>query len=50
MFGAGTIGTSEAVPQWIWDIVNEIELQYGFCTDGVYYKEAKQKDYYGGLQ
>ena len=48
MFGSGVVGNSRDVPQWIWDIVNEVEIRYGFCTEAIYYKEAKQKDYYNG--
>jgi Zn-dependent peptidase ImmA (M78 family) len=48
MFGTGIVGSSHNVPQWILDLVEDVESWYGFCTDGIYYKEAKQKDYYGG--
>jgi len=48
MFGAGIIGSKENVPQWILDVVSEVEQEYGFCLDAVYFKEAKSNDYRGG--
>ena len=48
MFGQGVTGSSKNVPQWILDITREVEEKHGFCTSGIYYKEAKQKDYYRG--
>ena len=47
MFGQDVFGSSKNVPQWILDLVEEVESTYGFCTDGIYYKEAKS-DYRGG--
>jgi Zn-dependent peptidase ImmA (M78 family) len=47
MFSQGVIGSSKNVPQWILDLVDEVEAWYGFCTDGIYFKEAKSS-YRGG--
>jgi len=46
MFGQGIIGSSKDVPQWILDLVEEVEGWEGFCTDGIYFKESKS-DYRG---
>jgi hypothetical protein len=46
MFNQGTIGSSKNVPQWILDLVDQVESWYGFCTDGVFFKESKS-DYRG---
>ena len=48
MFGAGKIGSQENVPQWISDVISEVESEYGICLDAVYFREAKSKDYRGG--
>lgn len=48
MFGQNVIGSTKDVPQWILDVVEKIEGQYGFCTNGIYFKEAKSPDYRGG--
>lgn len=47
MFGLSTIGSSEDVPQWIVEIVEKIEGEFGFCTSKVFFKEAKS-DYRSG--
>lgn len=46
MFGQGITGSSKNVPQWILDLVEKVEGQEGFCTDGIYFKESKS-DYRG---
>jgi len=52
MFGQGITGSSKDVPQWIMDLVSKVESWYGFCTNGIYFKEAKSKGswacYYSG--
>lgn len=48
MFGAGTVGSQEDVPQWVQKVVSEIESEYGICLDAVYFKEARSNDYRGG--
>ena len=47
MFGQEVIGSSTDVPQWILDLVERVEANYGFCTHGIYFKESKS-DYRGG--
>jgi Zn-dependent peptidase ImmA (M78 family) len=44
MFGQGITGSSKNVPQWIMDLVYEVEETEGFCTDGIYFKECKKSD------
>jgi len=46
MFGQGITGSSKNVPQWILDLVEKVEGNEGFCTDGIYFKESKS-DYRG---
>lgn len=48
MFGAGRIGSNGNVPQWIIDVVFDVEQEYGFRLADVYYKKAKREDYYNG--
>lgn len=48
MFGQSTIGSTSNVPEWILNLVNKVESRYGFCTNAVYFKEAKSKSYRGG--
>ena len=47
MFSQGVVGSSKNVPQWILDLVYEVESWYGFYTSGVYFEEAKSS-YRGG--
>jgi len=47
MFGTEIVGSSHDVPQWILDLVDEVEAWYGFCTNGIYFKESKS-NYRGG--
>ena len=47
MFGQGIVGSDQNVPQWILDLVDEVEARYGFCTSGIFFKESKS-DYRGG--
>ncbi len=48
MFGTGVIGSKENVPQWIIDIVFDVEHKYNFRLAGVYYKSPKGEDYWKG--
>ena len=49
MFGSGRIGSSGNVPQWIIDVVFDVEQEYGFRLADVYYKCPKRSnDYYNG--
>lgn len=48
MFGQGITGSSKDVPQWIMDVVDEIEKSYNFCLNAVYFKEpTRNLEYYG---
>ncbi len=47
MFGQSIIGSSSNVPQWILDLVDEVEGWHGFCTNNIFFKEAKS-NYRGG--
>jgi len=48
MFGQGITGSNKNVPQWIRELVSEIERDYDFKLDDIYFKEpTRNKDYYG---
>jgi len=48
MFGQGITGSNKNVPEWIRELVSEIETDYGFMLRDVYFKEpTRNKSYYG---
>lgn len=48
MFGQGITGSNKDVPQWIKNLINEVEEEYNFKLDNIYFKEpTRNKDYYG---
>jgi len=48
MFGQGVTGSNINVPKWIKEIILEIEKDYNFKLNNIYFKEpTRNKDYYG---
>jgi len=48
MFGQEFIDSTTDIPQWILDLVSKVESTYGFCTNNIWFKEAKSDNYRDG--